>query len=149
MKMKSEKSCRICNVLYHYVIRNIPIFGVSVSTMIHEYGHLISSKLLGFHGYIKSGRLTAVYYDSFPIGRQWSLFYISGGAFQFIFFFLMSFRGEDKNVNISNRMTGIIGIIEALSEPLKYFRLSGLGSSIGIITSMIYMAYIVVTSKAD
>jgi hypothetical protein len=149
MKMKSEKSCKICNILYHYGVRNIPISGVSVSTMIHEYGHLISSKLLGFGGYIKSGKLTAVYYESLPIGSQWSIFYISGGALQFIVFFLMSLRGEDNNVKIANRMTAIIGLIEALTEPVKYLRLSGLGSSIGIITSMLYLAYIVATSKTN
>jgi hypothetical protein len=109
--------------------------------MVHEYGHLICSKLLGFGGYIKSVRLSAVNYDVRPLDNQWTLFYLSGGLFQFLVFTLMSFFVEDKNVKIANRMTAIIGLVEGLSEPNTFFRLTGLGASIGILSAFMYLAY--------
>ncbi|TFH14314.1 hypothetical protein E4H04_10435 [Candidatus Bathyarchaeota archaeon] len=132
----------LVNLLYQYGVRNIPIFGISISTMIHEYGHLICSKVLGFDGYIKSGRLTSVYYANKPLVGQWTPFYLSGGLFQFTVFFLMSLRAEDENVKIANRMTAIIGLVEGLTEPIKYFRLTGLGATLGIVVSFLYLAYV-------
>ena len=61
-----ETGVDLTNILYHYAVRNIPISGIGVSTMVHEYGHLICSKLLGFEGFIKSGRLAAVYHELLP-----------------------------------------------------------------------------------
>ncbi len=131
----------LTNLLYHYGIRNIPICGVSMATMVHEYGHLICSKLLGFNGYIKSERLSAVYYKVKPFENQWTLFYLSGGLLQFIIFGLMSLKATDPTVKMANRMTAIIGLIEGLTEPMKYFRLTGLGATIGIIVSFLYLTY--------
>jgi hypothetical protein len=131
----------LSNLLFHYGVRNFPFFGVSVATMVHEYGHLICSKLLGFGGSINSWRMAAVYYDLRPEGSQWTLFYLSGGLFQFAVFGLMSLREKDQNVRITNRMTAILGLIEGLAEPTRYFRLSGLGASMGMIVAFIYLAY--------
>ena len=142
--MTSNTKKDLINILYHYGIRNLPIGGISVATMVHEYGHLICSKILGFNGYIKSGKLTSVYYEIRPNDSQWTLFYLSGGLLQFIIFMLMSLRASDKNVKIANRMTAIIGLIEGLVEPMRYFRLTGLGATIGIIASFLYLTYQIV-----
>ena len=104
--------------------------------MIHEYGHLICSKLMGFGGYIKSDRLTSVNYDIRPLENQWTLVYLSGGLFQFIVFILLSLQVKDKGVKIADRMTAIIGLVEGLTEPFQYFRLSGVGAAIGIICAL-------------
>ena len=136
-----ETGVDLTNILYHYALRNIPISGIGVSTMVHEYGHLICSKLLGFEGYIKSARLSAVYHVLQPQGNQWTLFYLSGGLFQFAVFGLMSLRATDRNIKITNRMTAIIGLIEGLAEPVRILRLTGLGASMGIIASFLYLAY--------
>jgi len=108
--------------------------------MVHEYGHLICSKLLGFGGYIRSVRLSSVNYEVRPLDNQWTLFYLSGGLFQFLVFSLMSLFVQDRNVKIANRMTAIIGLVEGLSEPFQYWRLSGLGATLGILFAFLYLA---------
>ena len=128
-------------ILYHYSVRNIPICGVSVATMIHEYGHLICSKILEFNGYIKSEALTSVYPVSKPAGIHLTLFYLSGGLLQFLVFGLMSLQGKDKGIKIANRMTAVLGLIEAIVEPIQSLRLSGFGASVGIILAFTYLAY--------
>ena len=128
-------------LLYHYGIRNVPILGVRVSTMIHEYGHLICSKALGFNGFIKSEALTSVYHSTKPVGLQWTMFYLSGGLFQFLIFLLMSLKAEDYEAKIADRMTALIGLVEGLVEPFRLFRLTGLGASMGIILAFIYLAF--------
>jgi hypothetical protein len=112
--------------------------------MVHEYGHLISSILLGFGGTIFSGKPWAVYPLVKPVGDQWILFYLSGGLFQFIVFYLMSLRAQDLNTKIANRMTALIGLIEGITEPIRYLRLTGLGATLGITISFLYLAYILV-----
>ena len=139
--IQQENSIDLKDILYHYGVRNIPVSGVSVATMIHEYGHLICSKILGFNGYIKSEALTSVYHSAKPVGLQWNIFYLSGGLFQFLVFGLMSLRAEDQGAKIANRMTAIIGLIEGLVEPFRVFRLSGLGATMGIILAFTYFAY--------
>jgi hypothetical protein len=139
--VQQETILDLKGILYHYSVRNIPICGVSVATMIHEYGHLICSKILEFNGYIKSEALTSVYPVSKPIGIHLTLFYLSGGLLQFLVFGLMSLQGNDRGIKIANRMTAVIGLIEAIVEPIQTLRLSGLGASIGIILAFIYLAY--------
>jgi len=141
--LQQENIQELKGILYHYSIRNIPICGVSVATMIHEYGHLICSKILEFNGYITSDALTSVYPLSKPEGLQGTLFYISGGLLQFLVFSLMSLKAEDQGAKIANRMTAIIGLIEGLAEPIRGFRLSGIGAALGIIFAFIYLTYTV------
>ena len=69
------------------------------------------------------------------------MFYISGGLLQFIVFGLMSLKTEDQEAKIANRMTSIIGFVEGLTEPIRGFRLSGLGATLGIILAFLYLAY--------
>lgn len=59
---------------------------------------------------------------------------------QFVVFWLMSVMESDANSRIANRMTAIIGLIEGVTEPIRIFRLSGLGASLGIIASFTYLA---------
>lgn len=139
--IQEENNLDLRGILYHYGVRNIPIMGVSVATMIHEYGHLICSKVLGFNGYIKSEALTSVYHSAKPIGLQWTMFYLSGGLFQFLVFGLMSLKTDDQGAKIANRMTAIIGLIEGLVEPFRVFRLTGLGATMGIILGFTYFTY--------
>ena len=141
MKIQQENILNLKGILYHYSLRNIPICGASIATMIHEYGHLICSKLLQFKGYIKSEALNAVYPVTKPAGIHLTLFYLSGGLFQFIIFGLMSLQGKDRETKIANRMTAIIGLAEAIVEPIKNLRLIGLGASLGIIIAFSYLAY--------
>ena len=140
--MSQKKNLVFTDVIYHYSLWNIPIFGVSIATMVHEYGHLLCTRLLGFNGYIKSAHLAAVYYEAQPIGNQWIIFYISGGLLQFTVFSLLSLRGRDQNQRIAARMTAIIGLVEAITEPFKYYRLSGLGAVLGILVALVYFAAI-------
>mgnify|MGYP006292350749 CR=1 len=139
--MKKKKGPLFIKIIYNYSLWNIPIFGVSIATMIHEYGHLICTRILGFNGYINSTHLASVYYDTRPIGNQWLLFYISGGLLQFTVFSLISIMSEDKNQKIAARMTAIIGLIEAITEPFKYLRLTGLGALLGIFSALLYLLY--------
>jgi hypothetical protein len=138
---QQETGLNLKGILYHYRVRNIPICGVSVATMIHKYGLLICSKILKFNGYITSEALTLVYPSSKPIGSQKTLFYLSVGVLQFLVFGLMSLKADDQGAKIANRMTAIVGLIEALVIPNQSLRLSGLGVSMGIILAFIYLAY--------
>lgn len=137
---KPEDLQDLRRILYHYGVRNIPILGVSVSTMVHEYGHLICSKALGFNGFIMSEALTSVYHSTKPVGFQWTVFYLSGGLLQFLVFWLMSLKADDYGAKIADRMTALIGLVEGLVEPFRFFRLTGLGASLGIIFAFIYLA---------
>ena len=149
MKMvQQENILDLKGILYHYCVRNIPICGVSVATMIHEYGHLICSKILEFNGYIKSEALTSVYPVTIPEGIHLTLFYLSGGLLQFLVFGLMSLQGKDKGINIVNRMTAVIGLIEAIVEPIQSLRLSGVGACFGIILAFVYLAYEITRIKS-
>ena len=137
----------LTSILFHYGVRNLPFFGVSVATMVHEYGHLISSDILDLGGSIPSDWLTAVVIEIIPEGAQRTLFYVSGGLFQFAVFSLMSMKEKDQNVRITNRMTALIGLIEGLMEPVTFFRLSGLGASLGLVVAFIYLAYELVSRR--
>ena len=139
--LRQKNNLNLKGILYHYSIRNIPICGVSVATMIHEYGHLLCSKILEFNGSIISEALNKVYLQSKPEGVEWTLFYLSGGLFQFIVFGLMSLNAEDQCVKTANRMTAIIGLIEGCSEPIREFRFCGIGAAFGIIIAFLYLTY--------
>ena len=144
-----ENNLDLKGVFYHYTLRNMPIFGVSVATMIHEYGHLICSSILQFHAHIPSKALNMVFPETSPEGVEWFLFYLSGGVFQFIVFWLMSFRASDSGTRISNRMTAIIGLFEGLTEWSFEFRMSGLGAALGIIFAFIYLTYTIIRHKRN
>jgi len=53
----------------------------------------------------------------------------------------MSLQANDQGAKIANRMTAMIGLIEALVEPMQSLRLSGLGATMGIILAFLYLAY--------
>ena len=53
----------------------------------------------------------------------------------------MSLKAEDQGAKIANRITAIIGLIEALVEPVQSLRLSGLGATMGILLAFLYLAY--------
>ena len=108
-----------------------------LSPMVHEYGHLIMLRLLGYEGWVGSNHLWKTY--TLVVGemtpRELWLFGFGGGLFQFLVFGFMSFlnKGEGRVVN---RMVAVQGLIYAFFEAYCY---EMMGAFFSILAAFAYL----------
>ena len=117
--------------------------------MIHEYGHLLALRALGYTGAISSEALNVV--TSFDIASaslfELRVFFLSGGLFQCLIFLSLCLLNKDEENRLVNKMVAIQGLIYALFEGFLRPVWWELGGTIGIIVSFIFMAVVIVKSN--
>ena len=102
----------IRDVLFQITIRMLLL-----ATMVHEYGHLLALRIMGFNGAIYARALNMVY----PVDvahmtiKQQYLFFFSGGFFQALIFLILCLWNKDEENRLVNKMVAIQGIIYGLS----------------------------------
>lgn len=114
-----------------------------LATMIHEYGHLLSLRLMGYRGAIYSNALnmtTAIDY-SLLTDFQKHVFFFSGGLFQGIIFLIMCIFDKDEEDRLANKMVAIQGIVYAFFEGFTNRMWWEIGATVGLIVSFAWMLF--------
>ena len=123
--------------------------GVVLATMIHEYGHLLSLRLLGIDGEIRASALNAVYPSRALIGYERLVFYGSGGMVQALVFFILAVKNRDPENRLINIMIAIEGFIYAFFEALAPRTFWSFGSTFGVLVAALIVGGIIVWKKAE
>ena len=123
-------------------------FGV-LTTMVHEFGHLISLKAMGYTGEIRSTVLNAVYPTQYALmsASELNVFYFSGGIFQALIFYIMCLRNSDKENLLANKMIVIQGVVYAVFEgfaPRAWWEFGSVG---GLILSFVFMTVVLIAKS--
>ena len=88
-----------------------------VAQTIHEYGHLLAMKYLGWHGYISSMNLDAVYWYTVPQDLTIKIYVgLAGGFFVVLVYGLMSILDVDPENRHARIYWMIYHFIYALCE---------------------------------
>lgn len=123
-----------------------------LATMIHEYGHLLALRLMGYRGAIYSNALnmtTAIDYSKLTYIQQ-RIFFLSGGIFQALIFMTLCIFDRDEEDKLANKMVAIQGLVYALFEGFAHRMWWETGAAVGLLASIIFMvAVISVTSNRD
>ena len=116
--------------------------GLGISVMIHEYGHIMAARALGFYAEIRSVRLNAAYPEiRAHLGRgllphEHILFYGGGGWFTAVIFYLFCIRNKDPENKLINKWIAIENLVYGCFEafaPRSFWELGGL---IGILAAL-------------
>ena len=120
-----------------------------LATMVHEYGHLLSLRIMGYSGEIRSHALNMVY----PIDvAGWTaperlFFYGSGGLFQALIFLVLCLWNKDEENRLVNKMVVIQGVIYGLFEGLLPNMWWSFGASMALVVSFVFMAVVLVAKS--
>lgn len=112
-----------------------------LATMIHEYGHLLVLRLMGYRGAIYSNALnmtTAIDYNLLTYTQQ-RLFFLAGGLFQALIFLVMCVFDKDEEDRLANKMVAIQGLVYALFEGFTYRMWWDIGALSGLFCSVVFM----------
>ena len=122
---------------------------VMLATMVHEYGHLLSLRLMGYTGEIRSHALNMVYPTDVSGWTQAEklFFYGSGGLFQALIFMILCLWNKDEENRLVNKMVAIQGVIYGLFEGLMPSMWWSFGASVALIASFIFMAVVLIKSN--
>ena len=129
-------------------IMRLFILGVPV----HEYGHMLSLRFMGYKGEIRSTMLNAVwpmdYYEMSWLELR--VFYLSGGMFQAMVFFALCLFNVDEENRLANKFIALQGLVYGLFEGLCPRELWATGSIFSMILSAIFMMLVLLNwSKKD
>ena len=136
----------IRDVLFQITIRMLLL-----ATMVHEYGHLLSLRIMGFDGAIYARALNMVYpvdIAHMTINQQY-LFFFSGGMFQALIFLTLSLWDKDEENRLVNKMVVIQGVIYGLFEGLMPRMWWEFGASIALVISIAFMVIVLAKSSQD
>jgi len=113
--------------------------GMTISIMVHEYGHIMAARALGFYAEIRSTFLTAAYPEvRAHLGRSllWheqALFLGAGGWFTAAIFWMMSLRNKDPETRFIDRwialQSAVYGCFEAFA-PGAFWELGAILSTL-------------------
>ena len=117
--------------------------------MIHEYGHLLSLKMMGINGEIRATALNAVYPGRALVGYERLVFYGSGGMAQALIFFILAAKNRDAENRLINIMIGIEGFIYAFFEALAPRTFWAFGSSFGALIAALILGGIIIWKKSE
>lgn len=112
-----------------------------LATIVHEYGHLLALRLMGYRGAIYSNALnmtTALDFSLMTLSQQ-RVFFLAGGMFQAVVFLIMCIFDKDEEDRLVNKMVAIQGFIYALFEGFTYRMWWQIGGLIGLLASMVFM----------
>ena len=114
-----------------------------LGTIVHEYGHLLSLRLMGYSGIIRSNALnmvTALDYSLMSL-RERQFFFLSGGLFQGIIFLTMCLFDRDEEDRLANKMVAIQGLIYMFFEAFTHRQWWEMGATVGLIISAMWMVF--------
>ena len=118
-----------------------------LSPMVHEYGHLIMLRFLGYEGWISAGSLWQTH--TMVIGSMSSrdlwLYGFAGGAFQFLVFWFMGLLNRDEGRAV-NWMVAVQGLVYAFFEAAD---VSMEGAFFSILVATVYLIYWMFTSGRE
>jgi len=118
--------------------------GVVVTTAVHEYGHLLALRLLGFSGEIRSGALNAVY-PVFGRPLAWwehAAVYGGGGFFQAAVFLVLGWLDEDDENRLISLMIAWQGAVYGCFEALAPRVFWDFGAFLGAMAAcFLFLAY--------
>ena len=120
-----------------------------IAVPIHEIGHLMASDYLGIGGVIESDNINRVKPLVIPVPDDAKfLFYVSGGLYQFLVFFVISLF-MDKSSGLPFKMVAIEGLTISIFEPNTYMRISRNHYMIGVFSALAYFAYALMQEIKD
>ena len=117
---------------------------IILATIVHEYGHLLSLRLMGYRGVINSGALnmvTALDYNLMS-SLEKHLFFIAGGLFQCMIFLIMCIFDKDEENRLVNKMIVIQGFVYMLFEAFATRIWWETGAVLGILLSSLFMVLV-------
>lgn len=115
-----------------------------IGVPIHEYGHMLSLRFMGYTGEIRNTMLNAVFPTQYHLMNdlEKTIFYLSGGMFQALVFTLLCISNADEENKLANRIVAIQGFIYGLFEGLCPREMWGIGSVISMIVSLIFLSWV-------
>lgn len=125
----------VVQIAFRLLVLGIPI---------HEYGHMLSLRFMGYTGEIRNTMLNAVYPTQYSLMSELerTIFFLSGGMFQALVFSLLCLFNVDEENNLANRVVALQGFVYGLFEGLCPRELGGTGSLISFIASFFFMAWV-------
>jgi hypothetical protein len=134
----------VSDILFQMFLR-----GVVLSTMIHEYGHLLALRLLGVDGEIRASALNAVYPKIPLYGYKALVFYGGGGMMQALVFIILAVRNRDDENRLINIMIAVEGIIYGLFEALAPRTFWGFGTTLGFMIGALLIGAVIIWKKSE
>ena len=131
------------------VVLQLTIRMVLISTTVHEYGHLLALRVMGYAGEIRSSALSAVY-PTDVVGitqREKLFFYGSGGFFQALIFLALCLWNKDEENRLVNKMIAVQGIIGGVFETLSPNKYWGYWGAISIIASFLFLGVVLIKNS--
>lgn len=119
---------------------------------IHEYGHMLSLRFMGYEGEIRNTMLNAVWpMDYYKMSwLELRIFYLSGGIFQSAVFATLCLFNVDEENRLANKFVALQGLIYGLFEGLCQRELWEIGSVVSMIVSAVFMVLVLLKwSKKD
>ena len=112
-----------------------------LSLFVHEYGHLLAVRLMGYEGEIRSSALASVYLTSAQgiTELEYRFFYLSGGLFQAAVFLLMCISNEDAENRLVNKMVAVYGVVYGCFEAFTPRVWWSAGGVAGILLAVVFM----------
>ena len=123
--------------------------GIVLATMIHEYGHLLSLRLMGINGEIRATALNAVYPGRALVGYERLIFYGSGGMVQALVFLILAAKNRDTENRLINIMIAIEGFIYAFFEALAPRTFWSFGATVGALVAALILGGIIIYKKSE
>ena len=125
----------VIQIVFRFCVLVIPV---------HEYGHLISLRLMGYAGEIRSTMLNATwpleYHLMSPTER--TIFFLSGGFFQAFVFGVLCLFNVDEESSLANKIIVIQGVLYGLAEGFFPYEFLGVGGIIALLVSFVFMVYV-------
>jgi hypothetical protein len=120
---------------------------IALATAIHEYGHLLALRILGYEGVIKSTALNHVYPSSLAGITQLErhFFYIAGGWIQAFVFLFLCIGNKDREQRMINKMIALEGFIYGVFEAFTGPGWWQVGATVGMIAATVFMTLALIT----
>ncbi len=123
--------------------------GMLLSTIVHEYGHLIALRLIGEDGYIMASTLNGVYPVNTITGTDAIIFYGGGGVFQALIFLFMAYQNRDSENWIINLFVATQGLIYGCFEALAPRAFWNMGAFLGMMAGTGLLVAIILWKKTE
>lgn len=112
-----------------------------IANAIHEYGHLIMLRFLGYEGEIRSVALNRTYFyvTEHMTQLESNLIYLSGGLFQALIYLMLCIGNKDEEHLMVYKMMIINGFIYGLFEAFTAKAWWDIGATITLFIAVIFM----------
>lgn len=117
----------------------------------HEYGHLVTARLLGYSAEIKSTGLNMTYITWGGAHSNISslLFYMSGGLVSGMVAHVMSWKNDDHEARILWSMLALFNFIYGVVEGIAPKQFWNIGWMAGFSVAWMFFIWVLITKKPD